>query len=165
MPYSYPRAIPLVRSRWPSFLTDGLLSASLSAAALMWRGRRERGSAAAPLNAVSHMVWPRAALQRNDVTLRHTVSGTVIHTASSMLWGGVYSWLRHRRVRPTAANAVLDAAAVSGAAAVVDLAVMPPRLRPGFERRLSQRGVGWVYVALAAGLALGGLMQLRGERG
>jgi hypothetical protein len=164
MPSPYPRPIPLVRSRWPAFLTDGVLSAALSAAALMWRGRTERGSAAAPINAVSHLVWPGVALRRDDLTLRHTGTGAVLHVASALLWGGLYSWLRHQRLRPTAGNAVLDAAAVGAAAALVDLKMVPPRLAPGFERRLSGSGVGWAYVALAAGLALGGLKELSDER-
>jgi hypothetical protein len=164
MPHPYPRPIPLGRSRWPAFLTEGLLSASLSAATLMWRGRSERGSAAAPINAISHLVWPRAALRHGEPSLRHTGTGAALHYASSLLWGGLYSWLRHRRRRPNAANAVFDAAAVGAVAAVVDLKLMPPRLTPGFERKLSRPGVGWVYVALAAGLALGGLKELRDQR-
>lgn len=164
MPSSYPRPIPLVRSRWPAFLTDGLLSAAASAAALVWRGRRERHSAAAPLNAVSHIVWSDAALARNDVSLRHTATGAVLHVASALLWGGLYSWLRHRRWRPNAGNAVVDAVAVSALASLVDFKVVPPRLTPGFEHRLSRQGVAWVYVALAAGLALGGLKELSDDR-
>ena len=81
-----------------------------------------------------------------------------------MLGGGLYSWIRHRRLRPTPANAVADAVVVSGVAAVVDFKLMPPRLTPGFERRLSRPGVVWVYVALAAGLALGGLKELNDEQ-
>lgn len=132
MPSPYPRPIPTVRSRWPAFLTDGALSAALSAATLVWRGHRERGRSRA------------------------------LHVASSMLWGGLYSWLRHRRMRPTAGNALADAALVGGLAAWVDLRLMPPRLAPGFERKQSRPGV--VYVALAAGLALGGLKELSDER-
>jgi hypothetical protein len=161
MPSSYPRPIPLVRSRWPAFLTDGLLSAASSAAALVWRGRRERRSVAAPLNAVNHNVWSDAALARNDVSLRHTATGAVLHVASALLWGGLYAWLRHRRWRPTAGNAVVDAVAVSAVASLVDFKVVTARLTPGFEHRLSRQGLAWFYIALAAGLALGGLKELR----
>lgn len=152
MPSPYPRPIPTVRSRWPAFLTDGALSAALSAATLMWRGHRERGRAAAPLDAASHR------------SLAHTGTGRALHVASSMLWGGLYSWLRHRRMRPTAGNALADAALVGGLAAWLDPRLMPPRLAPGFERKLSRPDVGWAYVALAAGLALGGLKELSDER-
>jgi hypothetical protein len=164
MPSSYPRPLPLVSSRWPAFLTDGLLSAASSAAALVWRGRRERGSAAAPLNAVSHILRSDAALARNDVSLRYTATGAVLHVASALLWGGLYAWLRHRRRRPTAGNAVGDAVAVSAVASLVDFKVVPARLTPGFEHRLSRQGLAWVYVALAAGLALGGLKELSDDR-
>lgn len=128
MPSTYPRPIPLVRSRWPAFLTGGLLSASLSSAALVWRGR---GSAAPA------------------------------HCASSLLWGGLYAWLRQRRTRPTAGNAVLDALVVGGAAALLDTALRPRRLGSGCGHRASRRDLGWACVAMAAGLALGGLKELR----
>ena len=54
-----------------------------------------------------------------------------------------------------------DAVAVSAVAAVVDLACVPDRLTPGFERRLSERSLVMVYTAFAAGLALAGLAALR----
>jgi hypothetical protein len=165
MAQPYPPHLPVGRGHRPAFLTEGLLSAALSAAMLMWRGRADNHSAAAPLNAVSHLVWPQAALRSDEASWRHTGTGAALHTASSLLWGSLYAWLRHRRLRPGALDAVTDAAAVSAVAAWVDFKLMPPRLTPGFEHRLSGRSLAWVYVALAAGLALGGLKALRDERG
>jgi hypothetical protein len=71
-----------------------------------------------------------------------------------MLWAGVFAWLRNRRQRPTLANAAVDAAAVTALASVVDLKLVPSRLTPGFERRLSKRGLAMVYLAFGAGLLL-----------
>jgi hypothetical protein len=54
-------------------------------------------------------------------------------------------------------TALLDAAAVTAVAAVVDFKVVPERLTPGFEKRLTPFSVTIAYGALAVGMALGGL--------
>ncbi|BAL95608.1 hypothetical protein [Rubrivivax gelatinosus] len=141
-------------------LTDGLLAAGLSTVALVWRGREE-STPSAPLNAISHWIWPRRALRQDEPSLRHTATGTAIHIASSMLWAGVYDLIRARRRRPTPLNAMADAAAVTAVAALVDLQLVPRRLTPGFEHRLSRPSLSLVYGSFAVGLALGGLVALR----
>lgn len=142
-------------------IVHGLLGGTLSAATLMWRGRKEAGSAVAPLNAPSHWIFGDEALRSDHVTARHTLVGGATHEASAVLWGAAYEWLRTRRTRPTATNAVTDAAAIAALAAVVDFKLVPKRLTPGFEHRLGRKGLVWVYASLAAGLALGGWLALR----
>ena len=61
---------------------------------------------------------------------------------------------RHRARRGLGTTAA-DAVAATAVAAVVDLAIVPRRLTPGFERRLSARSLALVYGALAVGLLLG----------
>lgn len=141
-------------------LLSDMLSSGLSAAVLMWRGRVDTGSAAAPVNAVSHWLWPSAALRQDGVTARYTLTGAAVHVAAAALWAGLYEALRARRRQPTAVNAVTDAAAVSAVAAVVDLKCVPDRLTPGFEKRVSGRSLVMVYAAFAAGLALAGVAAL-----
>ncbi|KQW43280.1 MULTISPECIES: hypothetical protein [unclassified Roseateles] len=155
---------PLLTHLAGRLLVSDLLSSSLSAAVLAWRGRAETGSAAAPLNAVSHWLWPRKALQQNDVSARYTLTGTGVHFGAALLWSGLYESLRKRREErgtATATTAVADAVVVSSVAAVVDLACVPDRLTPGFEKRISNRSLVMVYTAFAAGLALSGLAALR----
>lgn len=65
--------------------------------------------------------------------------------------------MQARRGWCTPANALIDAAATGIVVATVDLKLLPPLLAPGFERRLSGRGVIIVYAGLAIGLAVGGL--------
>jgi hypothetical protein len=142
-------------------ITDGLLAGALSAGVLLWRGRTDTGRAFAPINAISHWIWPRQALRRNEPSLKHTATGTVVHYGSSVLWAAAYQWLRSRRRRPTALNAAVDAAAVTALAATVDLVMTPERFTPGFERRLTKPSLTLVYAGFAAGLALGGLLALR----
>jgi hypothetical protein len=148
--------------RWlGNAVVDGALASALSAAVLAWRGRVETGSAAAALNAPSHWIYGAPALRRNAATLRHTVTGTVIHSVSGVFWALFYRALRAARSQPTPLNAVVDAAAVTAVAAVVDLRLVPERLTPGFERRLKRSSLIAVYVAFAAGLAIGGAVQRR----
>lgn len=149
------------RSPVQGMWAEGLLAGALSAAVLAWRGHTDAGSAVAPVNAVSHMIWPRQALLHHRPSLRHTGTGGVLHLGSSLFWSALYSWLRGRRLRPTARDALTDAAAVTAVAALVDLKLVPDRLTPGFERKLRPASLALVYAGFAAGLALGGLLQLR----
>ena len=142
-------------------LTDGLLASAISAAALVWRGRQDGAGPYAPLNAVSHWIWPREAMRRGEPSLRHTATGTAIHVASSLLWAALYDFVRTRRRRPTPLNAIADAAAVTALAATVDLKLVPRRLTPGFERETSRPSLALVYGGFALGLAIGGVLALR----
>ena len=138
-------------------VAGGLAAALLSGLVLAWRGRAETGSAAAPINAPSQWLHGREALRRDDVSWRHTALGALVHGASSMLWAGLYGALRERRERrggTSTAAALADAAAVTALAAVVDFKVVPDRLSPGFQHRLSRPAVVLTYASFAAGLLL-----------
>jgi hypothetical protein len=140
---------------------DGALGGVLSALVLAWRSRIDTGRGAAALNAPSHWVHGAPALRRDAVTWRHTVLGFAIHTASSFFWAVWHRQLRVRRRAPTPANALVDAAVITAAAALVDLRVVPPRLSPGFEHRLDRTSLVLVYAAFGAGLLLGACVQRR----
>lgn len=148
------RAAPAAVAR--ATIAPGLLSAALSLAMLAWRGRADTGSASAPLNAVSHVLWGDEALRRDDTTAAHTLVGGTVHAVSALFWAALYAWGHKRRGTPTLANALVDAAAVTALSAVVDFKAVPKRLTPGFERRLSVPSLTGVYAALGIGLALGG---------
>lgn len=156
--------VDLVRSFVQRLSISGSLASLLSMAALAHRGRRDVGSALAPINAPSHWFWGDEALRRNGASVRYTLLGSATHHASSLFWAVFYEVLRARRRRRTAANAAADAAVVTALAAVVDLKLVPERLTPGFERRLSRRSLAWVYVAFGAGLAIGGALTAARER-
>ncbi len=146
-------------------LASGALAAALSLAVLAWRGHADTGSAAAPVNAVSHWLWGDESLRRDDVTAAHTLLGGTVHAGSALFWSGLYAWVRRQRSRPTATGAAADAAVITLVAAVVDLKLVPRRLTPGFERRLTAPSLVSVYAALAVGLALGDWLLASRRRG
>ncbi len=155
-PSAAPPTPAAARGGAQSTLVPGLLSAALSLGMLAWRGRADAGSASAPLNAVSHVLWGDEALRRDDTTAAHTLVGGTVHAVSALFWAAIYAWGHKRRGRPTLANAMVDAAAVTALAAAVDFKAVPKRLTPGFERRLTTPSLTSVYLALGLGLALGG---------
>jgi hypothetical protein len=165
MPDTHPTREQTAAQAVASGLAAGLISGLL----LAWRGRIDNKTACSALNAPSHWLWDDEALKHDGPSVRYTVVGTVIHQASSLLWSSIYAWLQRRHRCPSVAAAAADAVAVTAVAAVVDLVVVPRRLTPGFERRLSAPSLGWVYGGFAVGLAIGAVRvmgrRLGGGRG
>jgi hypothetical protein len=149
---------------WKQSLREGAIAGAmagvLSTVALALCGKRENGSAAAPINAASHWVWGDPALVEDRVTLRHTVTGAVTQHAAAILWAMLYARVfGHRPEAKDPVNAIAGAIATTATAYVVDYTITPKRLTPGYEHRLDGMGMFTVYAALAAGLAIGALMQ------
>lgn len=140
---------------------ESVAAGVLSTVALMLLGRRENGSAVAPLNASSHIVWGDEALRADAPDWKHTAVGQALHHASAFFWGALFEALQARRRVPTPAGVLTDAAVTTAVAAVVDLKLVPDRLTPGFEKRLSNPALAITYGALAAGLVVGGMAALR----
>lgn len=142
-------------------LVSTVLASVLSGAVLVWRSRVDTGHAPAAINAVSHWLWGDEALRCNEVTARETAIGAVVHAGSSMLWAGLFEWLQSRRMPTRPVVSVSNAAAVTAIAATVDLKLVPHRLTPGFQERLSDRSLVLTYAAFAAGLAIAGALTRR----
>lgn len=150
-------------------IVAGGFASLLSAAMLLARGRCDTGTATAPLNAPSHWLFGQEALHANRPSWRHTLSGLLIHHGSSLFWGLLYSRLLHQlrsqqRSEKSMARPALAAMGITALAAWVDLQLVPQRLTPGFEHRLSNKSLVLVYGAFAAGLALGGWRVLDHKR-
>jgi hypothetical protein len=136
----------------PSGLVAGLFAAGTAAA----RSVSEGGTALAPLNAVTHCLWPRRAFRQRGFSVRHTITGFAIHEASAIFWAMLFEALINRmpnaRQCQQPGTTATAAAATAATAYVVDYRVVPRRLTPGFEAYLSGRSLAAVYVALGAGL-------------
>jgi len=149
------------KNAWVEGAVAGGIASVLSTAYLAWAGRR-RGTAAAPVNAVSHWFFGDRALRRDGASLRYTLTGYLIHHVASVFWGTLHAryWAQqpgHRAPVPAAAGA-LGASAV---ACLVDYRLTPKRLTPGFEHRLDRKEMAAVYGVFAAGLLLGTLLMKR----
>lgn len=137
----------------------GTLAGLLSLGVLAWRGRTETGSVFAPVNAPSHWLWSDRALHKNGPSWRYTGVGVLVHQGAALFWGVLYErFVASRRPVQPVLTDLRDAAVATAVAATVDLAMTPHRFTPGFEKRLSPKGLLWVYAGFAAGLALGSRM-------
>lgn len=150
-------------SSWKIALREGAVTGSvasvLSTAVLAVAGRREAGSAVAPVNAVSHWLWGDESFWIQRPTWRHTLTGYLTQHLASVFWAVLYSALYgHRPEAKRLPQAIAGGVATSAVACAVDYGVVPKRLTPGFEHRISSGGMVATYGALAAGIALGALL-------
>jgi hypothetical protein len=153
---------PAPSSLLRDIVVSGTIASIASTAALALMGRRELRDAAAPVNGPSQWVWGQHAPYRNGFSVRYTVVGHGIHHLASTFWAALYEVLRPgRRHGRDIAGDLAAALATSAAASFVDYRLTPPRLRPGFEKRLSRKALLVVYGAFALGLAAHSLVSRR----
>ncbi len=143
---------------WRDGNQSGTIASLLSAAVLAEASRRETGSPYACLNATSHWIWGDEAARQQAPTLGHSAAGYLIHHAASCFWGVLYErvvgeWTD--RLPP--AGKVAAGLTAAGFACLLDYRLVPHRLSPGFELRLSRRSIAAGYVAFGLGLALAGM--------
>lgn len=155
-------------NEWKQALREGAVTGTvacaLSLAVMAAAGRRDAGSAAAPVNAVSHWLWGEDALREDHATVRHTLVGYLTHHLSAIFWAVLYARLwGHRPQAKSLPQAVAGGVATTAIASAIDYGLVPRRLQPGFEQRLSTPSTVAAFGAIAIGLALGALL-LR-ERG
>lgn len=142
-------------------LATGAVATTATNGALAVLGKFENGNALGPINAVSHIVWGKSATTANHLDAAHTVVGSILNAVAITGWAGVYELLMPRRRRPSPQRALLAGAAVSTVAYITDFHVVPKRLTPGFEEKISSKGLLAVYAVLAVALAAGSLGRKR----
>ena len=154
---------------WQQAIRDGAVSGSvasiLSTAVLGVRGQQEDGTPYAPTNAISHWFWGDRAAEHDEPSVRYTAVGYAIHHASATLWAVLYEkWFGEKAERGEVLPAIAGGAAVAGLACFADYKLTPPRLQPGFEKRLSSASLFLMYGIFGATLALRGLAASQKER-
>lgn len=146
-------------------LVSGAAAGVATTVTALLAGRREAGSYAAPLNATSHAVWGEAAARQDDVSLKYTGVGLLFNCAASLFWAGFYEkWFASgagRRQRRAMFRPLMGAAAVTAGAYVTDYYLVPKRLTPGFEKRVSGKSLATIYGALALGFLVGSAINER----
>lgn len=148
---------------WSDALRHGAISGSMSSIAttvlLNLCGKHEIGTPYAPVNAISHWIWGDCAVDRDGPSARHTLAGYAIHHASATLWAIVYErWFGDAVEKRSIVSAVAGGATVAALSCLVDYRVVPRRLRPGYEMRLSTRSLILLYGLVGVMLPLRGLI-------
>lgn len=119
-----------------------------------------RGRPAAPINAISHVLWGEQAARAARPDIRHTVPAVAINEGASILWAALYERaFGHLAENGQVARALLGGAGVAALAYLVDYHVVPKRLTPGWEYHLGRRPLAAVYAALALSLPVRGLLR------
>jgi hypothetical protein len=146
--------------RWEESITHGLQGAAYATlgttAVAALAGEAENRAPLGPINAVSHILFGDEAARHDELSAKHTLSGALLNTAAVGSWAVVGELLFGGDRRPTTLPAALAVGAVvAGLAYVTDYHVVPDRLTPGFEKRVSNKSLLAIYGALAVGLGLG----------
>ena len=139
------------------FVTAGLATALTTGAALLI-AQSQTGSAAAGLNATSHIAWGDEAFRRDEADLKHTIVGGALNATAMVMWAALHEALPRPR---SLLGVVGKGAALSAAAYFTDYYLVPKRLTPGFEARFSAGGLAAMYGVLAGAFALGGWLARR----
>ena len=160
--------MPRSHKTWNQAFRDGLVSGTVasvvSTVSLAIFGKAELNKSAAPINGPSQWVWGRHAPYENRFSFRYTVIGYAIHHAASIFWAILHEKLRQQLGPPPNKTApVAPAIVITATAYAVDFHVIPKRLTPGFEHRLSKRSLLMVYGTFAIGLAAVALMDRDGK--
>ncbi len=148
------------------FARSVFCTGALASVATTWTaaacGEAEEGSPIAPLNAVSHIVWGDEAATHDEASLKYTLTGLALNAAAVTSWAAVHELLFGRAAdKGNVVGAMAGGAVVSALAYVTDYAIVPERLTPGFEKRLSNRSLFGVYATLALALGVGSLLSNR----
>lgn len=136
-------------------LISGAVASVLSTAVLALCGHIENRRPAGPLNGPSQWIFGRDAAQLRRPSLRHTLTGFLIHHATATGWAWIHERLfGARKDRQTMPQRLARAGATAAVANFVDYQLTPKRLQPGFEKQLSRKSMFAVYATFAVGLAL-----------
>ena len=125
-------------------------------------GHLEDNNAIAPLNAVSHIAFGDKAAAQDNASFKYTATGVALNTAAVTSWAAVHEmFFGQEEGEQDVGQALIGGAAVSALAYVTDYYIVPKRLTPGFEKRLSNRSLFGIYATLALSLAAGSLCRTK----
>lgn len=155
---------------WSETLQDALIAGSIvcvvTAAAAALRGVSDSGSAVAPINATSHVIYGADAGDVEAADVGHTVLGFAINAGASVFWATLYERLFGRAgERGEVGRALLGGGVVAGIAYLVDYHLVPKRLTPGWEKRVTGRSLAAIFAAMALALPVRSVLSRRDARG
>ena len=141
-------------------LRDGIgrsqLVAASAALAVAAVGQLENGDGIAAINTVSHIAWGDEGLEQSELSVKYTGSAILLNQISVTSWALLHEWVFGKaRDEGKWQISLAGGFLVSALAYVVDFKLAPDRYKPGFETKLSSRGLLAVYVLLAIALGWG----------
>ena len=146
-------------------LMSGSVASVVTSATLAVLAARAGKSPVQPTNATSHWLHGDKAGAVRQADAPHTLVGLLTHHASAVFWAFLFERLRGKRPAQSPARLARDAATTVLVASVVDYALVPRRLTPGWESVVSKKSIGTTYAVMALGLVVGGLMVAGSRRG
>lgn len=133
------------------------IAGAVTTGAVALCGWFEDEDAISPVNDISHIVWGDKAFEQGDLSLKYTGTGVLLNQTAIASWAVLHSLFFGRaQRRGETEKSLLGGILVSVLAYIVDYHLVPPRLKPGFERHLTPRSLIVIYAALALALGLGG---------
>lgn len=145
-------------------LIPGAVAAIAVCSTVSLLGRWDTGSAVAPINASSHVMWGAKAGQVERLTWAQTAPGLAVNVGASLWWAFVFNILFGKNLASKGwAGAVASGTATATLAYLVDYKLMPKRLTPGWEQRLSGRSLFLSLGAMGVGMGVGAML-MRGLR-
>ncbi len=144
---------------WRRACASGTAAGLCAAGAAAYGARKEGTTACAPINAVTHCLWPEQAVREHGFSARHTLLGLGIHQAAAIFWALMFERIAPRAPRERPAATIAAAAGTAVTAYCVDYHFVPKRLTPGFEAHLGPRSMTRVYIGIAVGLAVVALLR------
>lgn len=135
------------------------VASAVTTAAVSVLAKKQTKSAVAAVNAGSHLLWGDEAAKHDEPSFKYTGVGALMGGLGISFWAAIHEWvLRKTKLKDKTLGPLATGAAVSALAYVTDYHVVPKRLTPGYEKRLSPKGIFIVYAVLAAGLAAGAML-------
>jgi hypothetical protein len=139
---------------------SGTVAAGATSIAVAWAGARDSGSAVAPINATSHIAWGESAGRVETIDAKHTLLGAALNLGACVFWATFFEkWFGRAAERRQVGPALLGGATVAAVAYVTDYHLVPKRLTPGWESRISPRSLLTTYAVFAAALAVGAMLR------
>lgn len=146
-------------------LATGKLTTLASAAAIAVCGKAELDNPVAPVNAISHIVFGEEAAAQDELSLKYTGTGLMLHDAGCTSWAALHEQLFGRAVAGgNVPMAFAGGGMIALLAYVTDYYLVPKRMTPGVEKRLSGRSLLLIYSVLGLALAAGSLLNARRKR-
>ena len=147
-------------------LATGKLATVATATTVAICGKAEQNNSVAPINAISHIVFGEEAAKQDQASLKYTGTGLVLHDAACTSWAALHEQFFGSAVdKGNVPSAFLGGGLISLLAYITDYHLVPKRLTPGMEKRLSNRSLLLMYSVLALSLAFGSLLNAKRKRG